>query len=179
MDKLCECGCGLLAPISRETDPKRGRVKGQPFRFRQGHALRGRFGAENNSWIGGRVSDGNGYILIYKPDHPRANRGYVLEHTLIAEKAIGRYLPLSVEVHHWNECRGDNQNSNLVICEDLHYHRLLHVRMRAYRACGNPSARKCHICKAWELDIPLMGGKRVHYECKRRYDKQRRMRKGE
>ena len=62
--KLCECACGEVAPIAKETDPKRGRVKGQPFRFCQGHAQRGRSGTKSNSWIGGRVSDGNGYVLI-------------------------------------------------------------------------------------------------------------------
>ena len=35
--KLCECGCGLPAPIATETRPSRGYVKGQPMRFIKGH----------------------------------------------------------------------------------------------------------------------------------------------
>lgn len=34
---LCECGCGLPAPIATKTDTARGYVKGQPFRWRKGH----------------------------------------------------------------------------------------------------------------------------------------------
>ena len=35
--KLCECGCGLPAPISPSNDPRRGYVKGEARRFIQGH----------------------------------------------------------------------------------------------------------------------------------------------
>ena len=38
--KLCECGCGLPAPIATATDPRMGWVKGQPKRFRHGHWAR-------------------------------------------------------------------------------------------------------------------------------------------
>lgn len=34
---LCECGCGEPAPLARQTDAKRGYVKGQPIRFIAGH----------------------------------------------------------------------------------------------------------------------------------------------
>jgi hypothetical protein len=35
--KLCECGCGLPAPISKENRKRNGYVKGQPVRFIKGH----------------------------------------------------------------------------------------------------------------------------------------------
>lgn len=38
--KLCECGCGLPAPIAKLTDTKRGYVKGQPRRYIIGHDKR-------------------------------------------------------------------------------------------------------------------------------------------
>lgn len=38
--KLCECGCGEPAPISKITEVARGRVAGQPQRFVAGHAQR-------------------------------------------------------------------------------------------------------------------------------------------
>jgi hypothetical protein len=40
MAVLCECGCGQPAPIARQTDTKRGYVKGHPVRFAFGHGLR-------------------------------------------------------------------------------------------------------------------------------------------
>lgn len=35
---LCECGCGLPAPIAPQTMRDRGWVRGEPLRFRQGHS---------------------------------------------------------------------------------------------------------------------------------------------
>lgn len=35
--KLCECGCGEPTPIARQSEQKRGYVKGQPVRFAPGH----------------------------------------------------------------------------------------------------------------------------------------------
>jgi hypothetical protein len=34
---LCQCGCGLPAPIARRTWEQWGHVKGQPMRWRRGH----------------------------------------------------------------------------------------------------------------------------------------------
>jgi hypothetical protein len=40
MTGLCECGCGGKTNLALCTDPLRGWVKGQPFRFLRGHAAR-------------------------------------------------------------------------------------------------------------------------------------------
>lgn len=39
--KLCECGCGQLAPIAKFSDATKGLVRGQPMRFVKGHNRRG------------------------------------------------------------------------------------------------------------------------------------------
>ena len=73
----------------------------------------------------------HGYILLKCPEHPDAskNNGYVYEHRLIAENAIGRRLTGSERVHHINCQKADNRNANLLICT-LHYHKDLHIKMR-------------------------------------------------
>ena len=64
-------------------------------------------------WKGGRRMSG-GYFLIKCPKHPFCRSdGYILEHRLVMEKMICRYLkPLEV-VHHKNKNRLDNRPCNL------------------------------------------------------------------
>lgn len=71
------------------------------------------------------------------------------QHVEMAEAALGRPLPPGAEVHHVNEIKTDNRPENLVICPSREYHALLHARMRAANACGNPDFRKCEICGGW------------------------------
>lgn len=42
MHRLCECGCGLPAPLARKTVSRLGHVKGQAMRFVQNHHGRAR-----------------------------------------------------------------------------------------------------------------------------------------
>lgn len=90
-----------------------------------------------------------GYIHIYSPGHHRANqRGYVREHLMIAEEALGKKLPDGAEVHHVDENPSNNARNNLVICQDHGYHMLLHYRLRIVRAGGSPEIHKiCSTCR--------------------------------
>lgn len=97
-----------------------------------------RKGKENPNWKGGRllrITGKDKHIWIYKPDHPYAIKvgsGYIAEHRLIAEKALGRYLRNNEIVHH-SDCNGlNNKNSNLLICTKS-YHTWLHWRIRAFQ----------------------------------------------
>ena len=73
----------------------------------------------------------------------------VLMHRAIVERVLGYTLPKGVEIHHVNEDVNDFRNSNLVVCQDRAYHKLLHMRMRALRACGHADWRRCVICKQY------------------------------
>ena len=43
-------------------------------------------------WNGGRKNN-NGYVMIYKPNHPNCDQqGYVREHRLVMEQYLKRYL---------------------------------------------------------------------------------------
>ena len=58
----------------------------------------------------------NGYVEIMIPEHPNArSNGTVLEHRLIAEKKLGRYLKRTEVVHHIDENRVNNTEENLII----------------------------------------------------------------
>ncbi len=98
---------------------------------------------------GPRTVSSDGYIQIKVPGHPKGNsRGYVGEHILIAEKALGKFLPDGSLVHHHDQIRSNNENQNLVICQDRAYHMLIHARLRIFRAGGDPDLHKiCCRCK--------------------------------
>ncbi len=135
---LCQCGCGAPAPIAKRTDRNSGYVKGQQLRFVRGHGRK----------VGRK--DTNSYYTDRVPGHPRASgpNNSVLRHVLIAEKAIGRTLPDGVEVHHVDENKQNNKNGNLVICQDRHYHALLHRRAKVVRNGGNPDTQRfCRLCQ--------------------------------
>lgn len=74
----------------------------------------GQWGENASHWKGGRRETGHGYIYIYAPEHPNAiNTGYVLEHRLVMEEKLGRYLREDEIVHHINGVRSDNRIENL------------------------------------------------------------------
>ena len=107
---------------------------------------------ENNpNWGGGKSIDPKGKALVLYPQHPRANNnGYVFEHILIAERALGKKISKDTPIHHINENISDNHNSNLVVCESHAYHKFLHCRKRALEASGNKNWRKCRECKRYD-----------------------------
>lgn len=68
--------------------------------------------------INGRpvLKNSHGYITIYMPDHPASGKiGRVLEHRLVMEKKIGRYLRSDEHVDHINQIKDDNRPENLQI----------------------------------------------------------------
>lgn len=88
-------------------------------------------GERNPAWRDGKRHMKAGYIMIYKPGHPRANAAYVYEHIVVWEESHGRPLPEGWVIHHINGIRSDNCPENLFACPKGKHHYAL-----GYRQCS-------------------------------------------
>lgn len=168
----CHCGCGEKTKISKNTIPKCEAIRGKPNKFLRGHH---NILNHPHNWNNGRKIDAYGYILVLKRSHHRANiMGYVFEHILIAEKALGKPILEKTDIHHIDGNKSNNCNTNLVICQDRGYHHFLHRRQRALQACGHANWKRCNVCGEW--DVPNNIHINSHRACKTQYDKKRRTR---
>lgn len=116
-----------------------------------------------------------GYVLVKVADQRAA-----FQHVLIAERALGRPLPPSAQVHHVNGVKNDNRNENLVICPDDAYHRLLHVRQEALAESGHADWRRCGYCHRHDDPSRMILHSRgkvmvqlCHWTCRSEYHRKR------
>lgn len=127
-------------------------------------------GKESASFKGGTFIDQSGYIRV------RGMRGMPLQHRLIAERVIGRKLRAVEVVHHINGNKQDNRNENLLVCTNS-YHRLIHTRMDAQAACGNPNWLRCRYCHTYDAPEHLsVKSFPYHRACAAAYQRDRKLR---
>jgi len=86
-------------------------------------------GRKNSHWKGGEHKSVDGYIMIYQPNHPRAQGPdggrYVKRAVLVLEAKLGRYLLDGCVAHHINGIKTDDRPENLMELsrgEHMHLH---------------------------------------------------------
>lgn len=115
---FCECGCGRLTALARQTRKDRGHVAGQPLRFIYGHK---RFpqGKDHPSFNYGFAKGKNGYWYVFGKD-----RSKTLWHRIVYQNYYlsGNDLPSKAVIHHKNGNTEDNRPENLELlqCQGIH-----------------------------------------------------------
>jgi len=105
-----------------------------------------KFGNEAANWKGGRI-DIMGYWCIYKPDHPRNSKGYVMEHRLIYEDYHKCMLLPWIEIHHVNGDIKDNRIENLQPLTRVEHQRITHMIYKSKHKCVKCGTNKTYIVK--------------------------------
>jgi hypothetical protein len=92
---------------------------------------------------------GDGYLLLKKPDHPRASSaGFVYVHILVAEQKLGRPLFPGETVHHRDHNVLNNEPENIEVFESRGEHTRHHCLERAIDSGVNPAKEKrCPSCR--------------------------------
>lgn len=94
-----------------------------------------KLGERNPKWKGGRVKvyshadkdKSNPYIKVKSHGHPYADsQNYVMEHRLVMEQHLGRYLKPDEYAHHNNGIKADNRIENLKLVDGRSDHAKLH-----------------------------------------------------
>lgn len=120
--QYCSLSCGISARNKTDANPSYHRdLSGEnnPM-YGKGHLIAGennpmygRTGPDSPAWRGGRKIREDGYIMARNPDHPLASDGYVLEHRLVMEQHLGRFLLPEEVVHHIDGNPSNNDINNL------------------------------------------------------------------
>jgi hypothetical protein len=112
-------------------------MEGKPFPKRENpkETRKRMIGSKNPMWKGGIIGTGKGHKLMKVLNHPFANKkGYMLEHRLVVEKYLGRYLKPIEVVHHIDGQRDNNNIENLHLfqnqSEHISYHHFLQSLVR-------------------------------------------------
>ena len=75
-------------------------------------------GKRSMNWKGGEIKNNYGYVEVWMPEHPNANKsGYIRKHRLVMSDFLGRPLEDNEDVHHINGIKDDNRIGNLELIQ--------------------------------------------------------------
>lgn len=124
--KYCSKSCAITArnltaanpSYSRDVSGDKNPMYGKGLSG-EANGMYGKRGEECPNWKGGRKVRKDGYTLVVAPDdHPHPSdtsrgRKYILEHRLVMEQHLGRYLLPTEVIHHIDGNPRNNDISNL------------------------------------------------------------------
>lgn len=153
----CACGCRQIICKYGKNNKLKKYIIGHQSKFRN-------FKGENHPRWKGYTEDKDGYIYIWKPDHPFANKKRnVFAHRLIYENYLSIifdeevFIPKEYEIHHIIPVKESGTNA-LINLELLTHkeHKEKHRKDFSNRICilcqtNNPTKRKTNGRPDWRL----------------------------
>ena len=97
-------------------------------------------GSNNHQWKGGKYNY-QGWIMVYSPEHPYNNGGYMLEHRLVMENHLKTHINPKLDVHHINGIKDDNRIENLKLVTKSQ-HAKIHKFWEKRNGQDNPTISK-------------------------------------
>lgn len=135
---LCSLKCHSInrrgAKLSKEARKKMSIAHlANPVRYWLGKKRPSTSGKKHHNWKNGKANNGD-YVILRMPYHPFCNsHGYIMEHRIVMEKHIKRYLKPKERIHHINGIKNDNQIKNLMLFPNqgvhmnFHRHQITHM----------------------------------------------------
>jgi len=146
MKKLCEelkLEYYMVLEILRAnfTEEEINRRKSKLYRYSKlgdNNPMKGVTQEQHHNWIGGVVSDGQGYLMVKKPEWYTGRKGsdYVFQHSVVMCKALGiTEIPQGFAVHHIDHNPLNNNINNLALIQMGGHSRLHQIEKKMMIPC--------------------------------------------
>lgn len=179
---ICKCPCGESISV-RTKQRLLQRIKhGHNWKIRENNPSKK--GAKSIHWTGGLIDDGDGYMLVYSPNHPNKNAiGYVRQHRLIYENYLSIlfdeevFIPKGYNIHHIIPIKegGTNALINLQLVtqkEHMKYHPENNKKDMSNRTCLSCGSNTTYVTK--KENWPVWYKHRDGFLCKKCGDLERK-----